>query len=176
MTPEQKKQVGDQPLPIDLSGFDIKVIAHLAGNDAIAVVPADNVSVATVQLFFRDHHGHLVGSGLANKIAVTIQNGNAVFVPTNPSNITDVTGIIQESGDHYIANMKSECAGIVIISASMCGIELKDIGYRASDPHHTITTRLKTAKIIFTPPIPKPTPGNFEALGKPQVAGSHIPN
>ena len=176
LTPEQKRQVGDQPLPIDLSGFDVKVVAHLAGNDAVAVIPADNVSVATIQIFARDHHGHSVGTGLANKVSINIEKGDAVFVPFIPSSTTDITGVVKEDGDHYSAQLKSECAGIVIISAAVCGIEFKDIGYFAHDVHHAITTRKKTAKIVFTPSIPRPVPGNFEALGKPQVPGSHTPN
>lgn len=176
ITFEQKLLVGEQPLPENLSGFDVKIIAHLAGNDAVAVVSADDISVATLQILARDHHGHEIGPGLANNIAVNIESGTAEFVPITPSSTTDVTGVIQESGTHYIANLKSNCAGTVIISSSVCDIEFVDIGYHANDPNHAITTRKKTVKIIFTPPIPKPGPLAFEGLQKGQVPGTEFVN
>lgn len=176
ITFEQKLLVGEQPLPLNLSNFDVRIIAHLAGNDAVAVVPADDSSVATLQILARDHHGHEIGNGLANKIALNIESGTAEFVPIIPSATTDVTGVIQESGTHYIANLKANCAGTVILSASVCGVEFVDIGYHANDPNHTITTRKKTVKIIFTPPIPKTTPSAFGTLEKGQVPGTHFVN
>lgn len=174
ITFEQKLLIGEQPLPENLSGFDVKIIAHLAGNDAVAVVPADDVSVATVQIIARDHHGHEIGQGLANKVAVNIESGTAEFSPIIPSSTTDITGVIQEQGTHYIANLKSNCAGTVIVSASVCGVEFVDIGYHANDPNHAITTRKKTIKIIFTPPIPKIAPDNF--MEKGQVPGTGFIN
>jgi hypothetical protein len=176
LTFEQKLLVGEQPLPENLSGFDVKIIAHLAGNDAVAVVPADDSSVATVQIFARDHHGHEIGAGLANKVAIKIESGDGEFVPVIPSSTTDVTGVIQESGTHYIANIKANCAGTVIVSSSVCGIEFVDIGYHTNDPAHAITTRRKTVKIIFTPPIPKPTPAGFDAIQHGQIPGTDFVN
>jgi len=176
ITPEQKLLVGEQPLPENLSGFDVKIIAHLAGNDAVAVVPADDSSVATVQIIARDHHGHEIGNGLANKIAIKIESGTAEIVPIIPSSNTDVTGSIQESGSHYIVNLKANCAGTVILSASVCGIEFVDIGYHANDPNHAITTRKKTVKIIFTPPIPTATPNAFGTVEYGQVPGTKFVN
>jgi hypothetical protein len=176
ITYEQSLQVGNQQLPEDLSGFDVKVIAHLAGNDAVAVIPADNISMATIQVMARDFHGHLIGPGLANKVSFTLESGEAMFVPITPSSTTDVTGTIQESGDFYIANLKSNCTGIVIVSAAMCNIAFVDIGYHANDPAHAITTRLKTVKIVFAPPIPKPVSNSFISFDKPQVPGTHTAN
>lgn len=176
ITPEQKLLVGEQAIPHNLANFNVKIIAHLAGNDAVAVVPADDASLATVQILARDHHGHEIGAGLANKVAIKIESGTAVFVPVIPSSTTDVTGVIQEQGTHYIANLKSNCAGTVIVSSSVCGIEFIDMGYHANDPNHVITTRKKTVKIIFTPPLPKPTPSAFEAIEIPQVPGTELVN
>jgi hypothetical protein len=176
ITFEQKLLVGEQMLPLNLSGFDVKIIAHLAGNDDIAVVPADNNSVATISIIARDHHGHELGPGIAERISLAIDSGDAEFVPIIPSSTTDTLGIIQEQGDHYIANIKSDCAGIVILSASVCKIELVDIGYFTSDPNHTISTRKKTIKVVFTPPIPVPKPGKFEGLINKQEPGSDFNN
>ena len=176
ITFEQKLLVGEQPLPINLSGFDVKIIAHLAGNEAVAVVPADDVSLATVQILAHDHHGHEIGTGLSNKVAIHIESGNAMFVPVPATSTTDITGVIQEQGDHYIVNLKSNCAGIVILSASVCGVQFVDIGYHANDPLHAITTRKKTVKIIFTPPIPKPVPNVFNPLDVSQVPGTNLAN
>lgn len=176
ITFEQKLLVGEQMIPENLNGFDVKVIAHLAGNDAIAVVPADNTSLATIQIMARDHHGHLIGSQLANNIAVNIDSGDASFVPVIPSSTTDLLGIIQEQQDYYIANLKSDCAGVVIVSASMCGIDFVDIGYYATDDNHTIQTRKKTVKILFTPPLPGRAPQQFTTLEHPQVSGTHFDN
>ena len=176
LTFEQKLLVGEQPLPGNLSGFDVKIIAHLAGNDAVAVVPADDISVATIQIFARDHHGHEIGAGLANKVAIKIESGTAEYVPIIPSSTTDITGVIQEQGTHYIANLKANCSGTVIVSSSVCGVEFVDIGYHANDINHAITTRKKTVKIIFTPPIPKPLPGAFEVVDKVQVPGTDFVN
>ncbi len=176
ITAEQKLLVGEQAIPEDLSGFDVKVIAHLAGNDAVAVVPADNASVATIQIIARDHHGHEIGAGLANKVAIKLESGQAEFVPVLPSLTTDITGVIQESGEHYIANLKSNCAGTTIVSSSVCGIEFQDIGYHTNDPNHVITTRKKTIKIIFVPPIPLPTLSGFDVNNKPQIPGTNFNN
>lgn len=176
ITFEQKLKIGDRSLPENLSGFNVKVIAHLAGNDAVAVVPADNTSFATVQILARDHHGHEIGVGLANKVAIKIESGTAEFVPVIPSNHTDITGVIQEQGTHYIANIKSNCSGVVIVSSSVCGVEFVDIGYHANDPNHAITTRKKTVKLIFTPPIPGPVPNTFNPLDRPQVPGTNLVN
>lgn len=176
ITFEQKLLVGEQMLPMNLDNFDVKIIAHLAGNDAIAVVPADNISVATLQIIARDHHGHAIGPGLANNVSIKIDSGSAEFVPIIPNNTTDITGVIQENGDFYIANLKADCPGTVIVSSSVCGIEFIDIGYHANDPTHTINTRKKTVKIIFTPPIPRPLPGAFVQNDQAQVSGTHIPN
>ncbi len=176
LTFEQKLLVGEQPIPSDLSGFDVKIIAHLASNDAVAVVVADDLSVATIQIMARDHHGHLIGPGLANKVSIKLESGQAEFVPVSASAQTDVTGVIQESGDFYIANLKSNCAGTVIVSASVCDVQFKDVGYHANDTNHAITTRIKTVKIIFTPPIPIPTLGNFNPNVRPQVIGTELNN
>lgn len=176
ITPEQKLLVGEQPIPPDLSGFDVKIIAHLAGNDDVAVVPADNASLATITIMARDHHGHLIGPGVADRISLNIDSGDAIFVPITPSSTTDITGVIREQSDYYIATIKADCAGIVIISASVCNIELVDIGYYTTDPNHVISTRKKTIKIIFTPPIPIPHPNAFESLEHVQQPGSHFNN
>ncbi len=176
LTFEQKLLVGEQPIPENLSDFDVKVIAHLAGNDAVAVVPADDVSLATIYVIARDHHGHEIGPGLANKVAVHIESGAAQFVPIIPSSTTDVTGVIQEQDDHYIVNLKADCAGTVIVSSSVCGVEFVDIGYHAHDPNHALTTRKKTVKIVFTPPIPKPRLGGFDSNERAQVPGTGLVN
>lgn len=176
LTFEQKLLVGEQPIPPDLSEFDVKIIAHLAGNDAVAVVPADDASLATVHIIARDHHGHEIGPGLANKVAINIESGTAQFVPVIPSNTTDVTGVIQEQDNHYIANLKADCTGTVIVSSSVCGVQFVDIGYHANDPNHAITTRKKTVKIIFTPPIPKPRLGGFDTNEQPQIPGTDFVN
>lgn len=176
ITFEQKLIVGERMIPRDLSGFDVKVIAHLGGSDAVAVVVADNQSVATVQIMARDHHGHLLGNRLADKVAIKLESGSADFVSVTPSATTDITGVIQEEGEYYIANLKSNCSGTVIVSASICGVEFQDIGYRANDPNHAITTKKKTVRIIFTPQIPGPKPGGFDVIGKEQVSGTHFPN
>lgn len=175
ITFEQKLIIGEQPIPNNLSGFDVKIIAHLAGNDAIAIVPANNTSLATVQIFARDHHGHEIGTGLANKVAIKIESGNAAFYSVIPSDTTDITGVIQEQGEHYIAQLKSNCTGTVIISASVCGVEFVDIGYHANDPSHVITTRKKTVKIIFIPVIDKPI-NIFDTTNRPQEPGTEFIN
>jgi hypothetical protein len=176
LTFEQTLLVGNQALPENLSGFDVKIIAHLAGNDAVAVLPADNVSIATIQIIARDHHGHELANGLADKVSITLESGQAEFVPITPSSTTDPTGVIQEQGTHYIANLKSNCAGTVIVSAAVCGVKFEDVGYHANDPNHVITTRLKTVKIVFVPPIPQRTTPDFIPNAGPQAIGTHLGN
>ncbi len=177
ITPEQqniiKCGVPNSIIPIGTSGFDVRVISSL-GVGNIAVVDADGKSTAEIQIYPVDHHGHLLGAGFANKIALNIISGSAMFDTIIPSGTTDDLGIIQESGDHYIAKLKADCPGVVIVSASVCGTAFVDVGYDTTDPTSKITTRIKTIQIIFKPSISGYAAGT--ANTRRVLAPTHLPN